>query len=108
MIEDFVQCMNKTCVHDLKPNRMVALIEATVVRTYPLSMKFAKKRWLPFRKIVIEDDSGLIVVKVWGLSATEVLRGQQIQLEKAYCFTTNALLHLTLSKDSHLKICTQA
>ena len=100
--------MNKTCIHDLKPNRIVTLIEATVVRSYPLSMKFAKNRWLPFRKIIIGDDSGWIVVKVGGPSATEVLRGQQIRLEKAYCFAKNTSLCLTLSKHSRLKICTQA
>ena len=96
------------CIHDLKPNRMIAVIEANVVRSYPLSMKFAKNRWIPFRKIVIEDDSGWIVVKVWGPSAIELLRGQQIRLEKTYCFTKNASLYLTLSKHSRLKICTQA
>ena len=100
--------MNRTCVHDLKPNRIVASVEGTVVRSYPLSMKFAKNRWIAFRVIVLEDDSGWVNVKVWGPSAIEVLRGQSIRLKKAYCFIKNERLYLTLSIYSSLEVCTQA
>ena len=107
-VDDFVPAMNMTCIHDLKPNRVVSAIEGTVARSYPLSMKFAKNRWIAFREIVLEDDSGWVSVKVWGPSAIDVIRGQTIRLKNAYCFTINERLYLTLSIHSRLKICTQA
>ena len=103
-----VHIMTKTCVHDLRPGRIITTIEGAIARSYPLSMKYAKKRWLAFREIILEDDSGWIVVKIWGPQAIELLRGQQIQLRNVYCFWRNEALCLTLSMHSHLKICTQA
>jgi ssDNA-binding replication factor A large subunit len=100
--------MNMTCIHDLKPNRVVPTVEGVVARSYPLSMQFAKNRWIAFREIVLEDDSGWVAVKVWGPSALDVIRGQTIRLKNVYCFTKNERLYLTLSINSRLKICTQA
>ena len=108
IVDDIVNYMNKTCIHDLKPNRTIQSISGTILRSYPLSMKHAKGRWILFRKIILEDESGWIVVKVWGSVATELLRGQQIRLEKTYCFEQNGELYLTLGMHAHLKICTQA
>lgn len=108
MVDGVVHAMNMTCIHDLKPNRVVATIEGIVVRSYPLSMKFAKNRWIAFREIVLEDDSGWVTVNVWGSSAIDVIRGQTIRLKNAYCFTRNERLCLTLSIHSSLKIGTQA
>ena len=107
-VDDHVHGMNMTCIHDLKPNRVVSTIEGTVARSYPLSMKFAKNRWIAFREIVLEDDSGWVAVKVWGPSAHDVIRGQTIRLKNAYCFSINERLCLTLRIHSRLKICTQA
>ena len=107
-VDDHVCAMNMTCIHDLKPNRVVATIEGIVARSYPLSMKFAKNRWIAFREIVLEDDSGWVTVNVWGSYAIDVIRGQTIRLKNAYCFTINERLCLTLSIHSRLKICTQA
>ncbi len=104
----FVRIMNMTCIHDLKPNRFVPLMEGKVARSYPLSMKHAQNRWIAFREIVLEDASGWVVVKVWGPSAIEVGRGQSIRLRKAYCFTRNGSLCLSLSIHSRLEICAQA
>ena len=103
-----VRIMTKTCVHDLRPGRIIASIEGTIIRSYPFSMKYAKERWLAFREVILEDDSGWVVVKIWGPKAIELLRGQQIQLRNVYCFWKNEALYLTLSTQSHLKICTQA
>ncbi|MAL04665.1 MAG: hypothetical protein CML76_02005 [Rhodobiaceae bacterium] len=44
MVDEHVHIMNMTCIHDLKPNRVVSILEGTVARSYPLSMKFAKKQ----------------------------------------------------------------
>ena len=76
IVDDIVNYMNKTCIHDLKPNRTIQSISGTILRSYPLSMKHAKGRWILFRKIILEDESGWIVVKVWGSVATDLLRGQ--------------------------------
>lgn len=100
--------MNMICVHDLKPHRVVSLIEGKVARSYPISMKYAKNRWIAFREIVLDDDTGWVTVKVWGPPAIDVIRGQTIRLRKAYCFTRNGQLFLTLSIHSRLEICTQA
>ena len=100
--------MSMTCIHDLKPNRVVPTVEGVVARSYPLSMQFAKNRWIAFREIVLEDDSGWVAVKVWGPSALDVIRGQTIRLKNAYCFSKNERIYLTLSIHSRLKICTQA
>ena len=106
-VDGHLYAMVMTCIHDLKPNRVVSSIEGTVARSYPLSMKYAKYRWIAFREIVLEDDSGWVTVKVWGPSAIDVIRGQTIRLKNAYCFTKNERLCLTLSIHSRLKICTQ-
>ena len=103
-----VRIMNKTCVHDLKPGRIIASIEGRIIRSYPLAMKYAKNRWLAFREIILEDESGWIIVKVWGPQAIELLRGQQLQLKNVYCFLKSEALCLTLSMHSRLKICAQA
>ena len=108
MVDGFVHAMNMTCVHDLKPSRIVPSIEGIVARSYPLSMKFAKNRWIAFREIVLEDDSGWVTVEVWGPSAIDILRGRNIRLKNAYCFMKNERLCLTLSIHSHLEIGTQA
>ena len=108
MLEVLVWNMNSTSVHDLQPNRTVSVINGVIARSYPISMKYAKGRWLHFRQIVLEDASGWVLVNVWGQVATELLRGQKIHIEKAYCFHQNGALCLTLSIHSHLKICTQA
>ena len=108
IIDVNVRIMTKTCVHDLRPGRVITTIEGTIARSYPLSMKFAKKRWLAFREIILEDESGWIVVKIWGPQAIELLRGQQLRLRNVYCFWRNEALCLTLGMHSHLKICTQA
>ena len=100
--------MNTTSVHDLQPNRVIASIEGKVARSYPLSMRFAKNRWIAFREIVLEDDSGWVCVKVWGPSAIDVIRGQAIRLKNVYCFTKSDRLCLTLSIQSRLEMCTQA
>ena len=100
--------MNPTSIHDLKSNRVVAVLEGMVARSYPLTMKFARGRWIPFRPIIIADSSGWVLVKIWGSMAINLLRNQQIRLEKAYCFEQNGALCVTLSSDAHLKICTQA
>jgi hypothetical protein len=108
MLEDYVRDMNPISVHDLKPNRTISCINGVITRCYPISMKCAKGRWLHFRQIVLEDASGWVLVNVWGLVATELLRGQKILVTKPYCFHRNGTLCLTLSIGSHLKICTQA
>ena len=108
IVDDVVSCMNKTCIHDLKPNRTIQSIAGMILRSYPLSMKHARGRWILFRKIILEDDSGWVVVKVWGPIATDLLRGQKIRLEKTYCFEQNGEKCLTLGINTHLKICTQA
>ena len=107
-VADVLTSMKKTCIHDIQPNRWIPSISGTIVRSYPFSMKYAKGRWIPFRKIVLVDESGWVLVKIWGHGATEVLRGQQIQLMKPYCFQENGRLCLTLGVNAHLKICTQA
>ena len=71
-------------------------------------MKFAKNRWIAFREIVLEDDSGWVTVKLWGPSAIDVIRGLTIRLKNVYCFTADERLCLTLSINSRLKICAQA
>ena len=100
--------MNPTSIHDLKPNRVVAVLVGTVARSYPMTMKFARGRWIPFRPIIIADSSGWVLAKIWGPVAINLLRNQQIRLEKAYCFEQNGALCVTLSSGAHLKICTQA
>ena len=108
MVEDFIRSMNFTSVHDLQPNRTISAINGVIARSYPISMKYAKGRWLHFRQIVLEDASGWVLVNVWGKVATELLRGQKIHIKKPYCFYQNGALCLTLSIGSRLKICTQA
>ena len=108
MLEVLVRNMNPTSVHDLQPNRTISAINGVITRSYPISMKYAKGRWLHFRQIVLEDASGWVLVNVWGQVATELLRGQKIQIKKPYCFHQNGALCLTLSIHSRLKICTQA
>ena len=100
--------MNTTCVHDLKPKRTIASIVGIVVRSYPLTMKHARGRWIAFRNIVLCDDSGFVPVKIWGNVATDLLPNQEIQLKNAYCFHQNEGLCLTLGIHAQLKICTQA
>ena len=100
--------MNPTCIHDLKPNRMVTVLEGRIARSYPMIMKFARGRWIPFRPIIMTDASGWVLVKIWGAVAINLLRNQQIRLEKAYCFEQNGSLCITLGSGAHLKICTQA
>ena len=100
--------MNDICIHDLKPNRTIQSLTGIILRSYPLSMKFAKGRWIAFRNIVLVDDSGWILVNVWGDDATNLLRGQQLRLEKTYCFEQNGALCLTLGIYARLKICAQA
>lgn len=100
--------MNTTCIHDLKANRNILSIRGVVVRLYPITMKFAKGRWLHFRQIILEDSSGWVLVKIWGTVATELLRGQEILITGAYCFSQNKALCLTLGVETHLKICAQA
>jgi hypothetical protein len=107
MVEDFIRNMNFTSVHDLQPNRTISAINGFIARSYPISMKYAKGRWLHFRQIVLEDASGWVLVNVWGKVATELLRGQKIHIKKSYCFYQNGALCLTLSIGSRLKICTQ-
>lgn len=108
IVADYVQTMLTTCIHDLKANRTIRSISGFIVRSYPLSMIFARGRWLPFRQILVADESGWVLVKVWGSRATELLRGQEIQLQKTFCFDRDGMLHLSLGIHSELKICTQA
>ena len=100
--------MNPTCIHDLKPNRVVSVLEGRIARSYPMAMKFARGRWIPFRPIIMTDARGWVIVKIWGSIAINLLRNQQIRLEKAYCFEQNGALCITLGMGADLKICTQA
>ena len=108
IIEVHLNFMNPTCIHDLKPNRVVTALEGRIARSYPMAMKFARGRWIPFRPIILTDASGWILVKIWGSIAINLLRNQQIRLEKAYCFEQNGSLCITLGSSAQLKICTQA
>ncbi len=100
--------MITTCVHDLKAKRTIASIVGIIARSYPLTMKHARGRWIAFREIVLCDDSGFVPVKIWGNVAIDLLPNQEIQLKNAYCFHQNGVLCLTLGIHAQLKICTQA
>ena len=97
-----------TSVHDLKPNRIVETLEGTILRSYPLSMGFARNRWIPIRRVILADSSGWVIVKVWGSVATELLRHQRIRIEGGYCFEQNGSLCVTIGIHARLMICTQA
>ena len=74
IIEVHLNIMNPTCIHDLKPNRMVTVLEGRIARSYPMTMKFARGRWIPFRPIILTDTSGWVLVKIWGSIAINLLR----------------------------------
>ena len=108
IVDVLVPFMKLTSVHDLKPNRIVETLEGTILRSYPLSMRFARNRWIPIRHVILADSSGWVIVKVWGSVATELLRHQRICIESGYCFEQNGSLCVTIGIHARLMICTQA
>ncbi len=108
IVDVLVPFMKLTSVHDLKPNRFVETLEGTILRSYPLSMRFARNRWIPIRHVILADSSGWVIVKVWGSVATELLRHQRIRIESGYCFEQNGSLCVTIGIHARLMICTQA
>ena len=108
IVDVLVLIMKLTSVHDLKPNRLVDSLEGTILRSYPLSMGFARNRWIPIRHVILADSSGWVLVKVWGSAANELQRHQRIRIESGFCFEQKGSLCITIGIHTRLMICTQA